>query len=129
MDKQNVLLVEDEAVVQQVLQAALEEAGFEVTACVTSEEAIQRLDDAERTFAALVTDIHLSEAGLTGWDVARRARELNPAFPVVYTTGAAGDEWPSNGVPNSILITKPYALAQVTTAVSQLLNTASGPTA
>ena len=129
MDKQKLLLVEDEAVVQEVVRAALEDAGFEVTACATSEDAIQHLDNADDIYVALVTDVQFAEAGQSGWDVARRARELNPTLPVVYTTGAAAEEWPANGVPNSILITKPYALAQVTTAVSQLLNTAGGPAA
>ena len=46
-------------------------------------------------------------------------------FPVVYMTGAAADEWASQGVPNSILLQKPFAPAQLVTAVSQLLNTGS----
>lgn len=37
-------------------------------------------------------------------------------------TGAAADEWASHGVPNSILLTKPFAPAQLVTAVAQLLN-------
>lgn len=37
-------------------------------------------------------------------------------------TGASADDWPSMGVPNSILLTKPFAPAQLVTAVSQLLN-------
>jgi hypothetical protein len=32
-------------------------------------------------------------------------------------TGAAGDEWPSKGVPNSILLAKPFAPAQLLTAL------------
>ena len=40
-------------------------------------------------------------------------------------TGAAADEWASEGVPNSILLNKPFAPAQLVTAVSQLLNAGS----
>jgi hypothetical protein len=32
------------------------------------------------------------------------------------------DQWASNGVPNSIMLEKPFAPAQLITAVSQLLN-------
>jgi DNA-binding response OmpR family regulator len=64
---------------------------------------------------------------LTGWDVARRAREIFPNMPVVYMTGAAADQWPSHGVPNSVLLQKPFAPAQVVTAISQLLNQAPPP--
>ena len=82
--------------------------------------AMLEADGAE--FRALVSDINLGR-GPTGWDVARRARELNEHLPVVYMTGGNGHEWASQGVPNSILIGKPFAPAQVVTAVSQLLNT------
>ena len=62
---------------------------------------------------------------MNGWEVARRAREIDPEFPIVYVTGAAADEWASQGVPNSVLLTKPSAPAQILTAVSQLLNAAA----
>jgi len=38
-------------------------------------------------------------------------------------SGAAADKWPSRGVPNSILLEKPFAPAQLVTAISNLLNT------
>jgi DNA-binding response OmpR family regulator len=60
---------------------------------------------------------------IDGWEIARAAREVDPAFPIVYMTGAAADEWASRGVPNSILLTKPFAPAQLVTAISNLLNT------
>jgi len=44
-------------------------------------------------------------------------------------TGDAGSDWAANGVPNSVLITKPFAPAQVVTAVSQLLNAGQPPSA
>jgi len=59
---------------------------------------------------------------MNGWEVAKAAREIDPAFPVVYLTGAVAGDWPSHGVPNSILLEKPFAPAQLITAVSQLLN-------
>jgi CheY-like chemotaxis protein len=59
---------------------------------------------------------------MDGWDVARRAREMEPEFPVVYMTGDSADDWASKGVPKSILLNKPFAPAQLITAISQLLN-------
>lgn len=125
MDKQRVLVAEDEAAIQHILQVALEEAGFDVDVISSGEEAIERLERQEPAYAALVTDIQLSRTGLTGWEVAHKARELNGDLPVIYMTGAAAGDWPSNGVPNSVLVTKPFAPAQIVTAVSHLLNTGS----
>jgi CheY-like chemotaxis protein len=96
-----------------------------VTVSASGEEAIEHLQRDDAAFVALVTDIHLAQTGVTGWDVARRARELNGGLPVTYMTGAAAEDWPANGVPNSVLVTKPFAPAQIVTAVSQLLNAGS----
>jgi hypothetical protein len=61
-------------------------------------------------------------------EVAQHAREIDPAFPVVYTSRAAAADWASKGVPNSIMLSKPFAPAQLLTAVSNLLNSGT-PTA
>lgn len=37
-------------------------------------------------------------------------------------TGAGANDWPSHGVPKSVLLNKPFAPAQIVTAVAQLLN-------
>jgi len=88
----------------------------------TGEEAITLIKGRQAHYRALVTDINLL-GRIDGWEIARAAREVDPAFPIVYMTGAAADEWASRGVPNSILLTKPFAPAQLVTAISNLLNT------
>jgi CheY-like chemotaxis protein len=120
-----IFVVEDEYFVRDDLKSALEEGGYGVAEAKSGEEAVAMLDAPDATYAALVTDVNLAPGKLTGWDVARRARELVPLLPVVYTTAASVEEWGSMGVPNSILIHKPYAVAQVLIAVSHLLNLAT----
>jgi CheY-like chemotaxis protein len=93
----------------------------------SGEEALTLFQGNRAKYSALVTDTNLNGT-MTGWNVARQIREAVPDFPVVYMTGAASTEWGAQGVPNSILINKPFAPAQLVTAVSQLLN-ASAPTA
>ncbi|AWM06495.1 response regulator [Bradyrhizobium symbiodeficiens] len=121
-----ILVVEDDFLIQDLVQGALSEGGFESEVASSGEEAVTLLQGDENNYRALVTDIHLQGA-LTGWDVAKRARELNPDMPVIYMTGAGADQWPSHGVPNSMLLQKPFAPAQVVTAVSQLLNQTPPP--
>lgn len=116
-----VLLVEDESSIQELVENALQEGGFTVVTANSGAEAMAILEAAGAEFHALVSDVYLG-GGPTGWDVAKRARELNQHLPVVYMTGGNGHEWASQGVPNSILIGKPFAPAQIVTAVSQLLN-------
>jgi DNA-binding response OmpR family regulator len=78
-------------------------------------------------YRALVTDIRL-RGRINGWEVARQAREIDPTFPIVYISGASADDWPSKGVPNSIMLQKPFAPVQLVTAVSHLLNTGTPTT-
>ena len=119
-----ILIVEDEVSMQQVVADALQDAGFEVAIASSAEEAVVLLKSQAASYRALVTDINL-KGRMNGWAVAKQAREIDPTFPIVYMTGAAGGEWASHGVPNSILLEKPFAPAQLVTAVAQLLNSAA----
>ncbi|MHB0766882.1 response regulator [Bradyrhizobium sp. 5.13L] len=121
-----ILVVEDDFLIQELVGSALTEGGFQTEITASGEEAVTVLQRDATKYRALLTDIHLG-GKLSGWDVAKRAREVNPDIPVVYTTGAAADQWPSHGVPNSVLLNKPFAPAQVVTAISQLLNQAPPP--
>jgi DNA-binding response OmpR family regulator len=116
-----VLLVEDDDAIQGIVEDALSEGGFEVASAKTGEEAVTLLKSRLVAYCALVTDINLL-GRFNGWEVARAAREDDTNFPVVYISGAAAHDWPAQGVPNSIILQKPFAPAQLTTAVSQLLN-------
>lgn len=119
-----VLVVEDDQAIQGLVEDALTDGGFEPSIAASGEEAITLLKGDQIKYLALVTDIGL-RGRIDGWEVARQAREINPDFPIVYVTGAHADQWASQGVPNSILLTKPFAPAQLVTAVSQLLNKTS----
>ena len=116
-----VLIVEDDPEIQVIVEDALKEAGFETAIAPSAEEAVTLLKGNVMTYRALVTDINL-KGRMNGWEVAKQARQIEPDFPIVYMTGAAADDWTSHGVPNSILLVKPFAPAQLVTAVSNLLN-------
>jgi CheY-like chemotaxis protein len=122
-----ILIAEDDLLVRGMLEDALTEGGFLAEIRSSAEEAATLLTGEVASFRALVTDVNLSGA-MSGWDLARVARERDPAFPVVYMTGTAAEDWTRFGVPDSILLTKPFAPAQLLTAVAQLLN-AGGPPA
>jgi CheY-like chemotaxis protein len=119
-DQLRILVVEDEALVREILEDTLVEAGFEVVLAFSGSDALTRLESGER-FIAVISDIRLG-AGASGWDVARRAREIVHDVPIVYMSGDSGGDWSSQGVPGSVLIGKPFTGSQVVTAVSILLN-------
>jgi CheY-like chemotaxis protein len=121
-----ILVVEDDRLIQALVEDALSEGGFQSAFTVSGEEAIALLRGETSQYRAVVTDINLV-GKVDGWEVAHAAREIDPAMPVLYMTGTHGEEWASKGVPNSVVLAKPFAPAQIVTAVAQLLN-ASPPT-
>ena len=121
-----VLVVEDDQLVRDLVADALSDGGFTTEVSVSGEDAVKLLLSDTTKYRALITDINLFGT-VDGWQVGHRARELNPDIPVIYMTGAAADQWSAHGVPNSILLSKPFAPAQIVAAVAQLLNNGAPP--
>ena len=122
-DAVTILVVEDDQLIQAMVEEALSDGGFASALTASGEEAITLLQDDKSKCRAVVTDINLGK--LDGWEVGRSAREIDPTMPIIYMTGTHGEEWASKGVPNSLLLAKPFAPAQIVTAISQLLNATS----
>jgi CheY-like chemotaxis protein len=120
VDVQLILVIEDETLIRLDLVEILEQAGFTVEAVVDTQTAIAAIG-ARNNLAGIITDINLGSE-IKGWAVARLARGKFPDLAVVYITGDSAGEWPAEGVPNSVLIQKPFANAQVINALATALN-------
>lgn len=118
-----ILVVEDETLVSLTIEEMLVEAGFHYFAVVSAREGIAALEEDAERYCALLTDIRMPGEG-SGWDVARRARQLRPLLPIIYMTGDSAAQWRAEGVPGSILLQKPFVEAQLMTALAGLLNDA-----
>lgn len=119
------LLADDEPLVQMAMQDGLERGGFAVLPVANGVSAMEALEENFQEIAGLITDIRLGN-GPSGWVLAHRARELKASICVIYITGDSFDDWAAKGVPKSIVLQKPFADAQLVTAISHLLNEASG---
>ncbi|MCO5732851.1 response regulator [Rhizobium sp. SSA_523] len=123
-DVQIVLVAEDDPILRMEIEDILEEAGFQAKVTIDASEALATLEAASENFCALLTDIRMPNEG-EGWGVARFARELQPSLPIIYMTGDSAEHWRAQGVPGSILLQKPFAPAQLITALAGLLNEAA----
>src|SRR3954468_14700723 len=115
-----ILVAEDDEALQSFLEETLSEAGFDAAIAASGEEAVTLLTGHREKYRGLVTDINLI-GSMDGWEVAQRAREIDHAFPVIYMSGAHAEDWAVKGVPNSLMLAKPFATAQLVTALAQLL--------
>jgi DNA-binding response OmpR family regulator len=116
-----ILFAEDEPLIALSLQDALEQAGFRVDHVVAGADALAALETHQADLSGLITDIRLG-GDVNGWVIARAARELVPHLPVVYISGDSAHEHTAHGVPDSVMLQKPFAAAQLVTAIATLLN-------
>lgn len=117
----NILVIEDDVQLQTTIEAALEDEGLQPAIAATGEEAVTLLRSDLSDYRALVVDIKLL-GRIDGWEVARAARRVDPNVPVVYITGAAAERWEAQGVPESVLLKKPFTPADLVTVIQQLLD-------
>lgn len=102
----SVLLVEDEALISMLVSDWLNELGFEVHEARTADEALDYIDGGG-TVDLLFTDINLP-GGMTGAELAQRARALKPELPVVYASGRYRGDDLGELVPRSAFMPKPF---------------------
>lgn len=118
------LLADDETPIGVLVQEALEDAGYSVVSTGSGVEALARLEGGD-SFMALVTDINFWR---TGGGLGRRhpGRPDGPSVAIVCMTGDSAHDWRAQGVPQSVVITKPFTPSQIVVALSSLLNRNDG---
>ncbi|WP_346659534.1 response regulator [Bradyrhizobium sp. 183] len=114
------MVEDDEDLLREMLEETLVEAGYGVVSAASGEEAANLLSMTPLP-RALVTDINLGRARMDGWELARLARPNDPGCVILYVSGDSAHRWAANGVPQSILLAKPFAPAQLVEAISGLL--------
>ncbi|MGE4297959.1 MAG: PAS domain S-box protein [Desulfovibrionaceae bacterium] len=80
-----ILLVEDETALIESCRLVLEDAGYEVEACVNGPDALAMLRAEEEAFDLVLADVTMPE--MNGVDLARKLRLRYPDLPVVLSSG------------------------------------------
>jgi PAS domain S-box-containing protein len=105
---ETILIVEDNPDVRKLVRRQLTELGYRVHEAGNGPEALQLLRSGFE-LDLMFTDVVMPE-GMTGYELARLARDDRPSLKVLFTSGytaigAAQEEGPRNGGP---LLSKPY---------------------
>jgi PAS domain S-box-containing protein len=109
------LLVDDEDLVRMSTADMLMDLGFEVVEASSAEAALRVLKGGMMP-DILITD-HLMP-GMSGADLARQARSLAPALPVLIVSGYAEVD---GLAPDLLRLTKPFRNAELAVCISTLL--------
>jgi signal transduction histidine kinase len=117
-----ILVVEDEESVRTYTVDALRELGYQVLEAQDGPTAMQLLEKRVR-IDLLFTDVVLP-GGMTGAQVAAKARELYPGLKVLFTTGYARNAIFHQGRLDKgvLLITKPFSFEDLSTKIRDVLD-------
>ncbi len=95
-----VLIVDDDRYLAEAFQLIMEDAGFVVETARSGREALSKADVAP--FNLVVTDFYLPD--ISGDDLSRRLKEVNPGVSVVMLTGASDKKKDgARGEPDEVL--------------------------
>jgi CheY-like chemotaxis protein len=114
-----VLLVEDEALIAEIIGEALAESGHTVHAVANAQDAIAHLANGAKV-DLLFTDINLP-GDVDGIGLAEQARAVNPQLPVLFASGRWWRLEELQKLPNAATLRKPYSPARACEAVELLL--------
>ena len=121
MESGRILIVDDEAVIRDGLKRVLEGESFVVETCSSGFHAIEIMQ--QREFDLIITDLKMP--GMSGIEVLKSVRTLQPDIPVILITGYASIDTAVEAIKNgaSDYISKPFApqilLEKVRNALSQ----------
>ena len=122
---ESLLIVDDEAPLRLLLEAALTRKGYKVTSAQDGLEAIERIANPDSVFDAVLLDLNMP--GASGVDVFRVIKATRPATKVLVLTGhltpEARSEFERMG--QNHFIKKPYTLDELGRALRTVLEGSS----
>ena len=112
-----IILVDDNAVVRDMLVDLVASLGYSVDAAESGEEALAMFDRGQYDF--VLTDLLMP--GMTGWDVLEAVRQRDPQMPVIIITGSpvVGDVRAAQ--PGVAVLKKPVDLMLLDTLIKRML--------
>lgn len=117
---ETVLLVEDDAFVRAFATMCLESFGYTVIVAVDGREALARLNEGLNV-DLLFSDV-VMPGGISGIDLAERARELRPGLKVLLTSGYSAEALSPAGDRYGVPLKKPYRKAELARRLRAVLD-------
>ena len=107
MENSRLLIVDDEAVIRDGLKRVLEGESFVVETCSSGFSAIEAMQ--KRDFDLIITDLKMP--GMSGIEVLKSVRTLQPHIPVILITGYASIDTAVEAMKNGAAdyLSKPFA--------------------
>ena len=114
-----VLVVEDEAMLRQIVAATLRLEGFDVIEAADGAEGLEILQSGQ-AIDAMLTDVRMPR--MNGYELAEASLSLRHSLPVIFMTGFAEEEMPEAIRKASIpIIRKPFNFANLGNSIRDVI--------
>ncbi len=117
MEKQRILVVDDDQHLRMILSETLSTAGYEVTVVNSGDEALNVLRD--ETFDLMITDLMMP--GIKGIDLIAKSKEQHPQMGAIVITAYGTIERAVEAMQKGAydFITKPFSISQIESRVKR----------
>jgi len=114
-----ILIVEDDSVLRELLQRALEGYGYSILPAANGLEALRWSERHDGTIEIVVTDIVLSD--ISGFELSNRIRAARPETKPLFVTGF-GDQFPELREYGADILEKPFLPSELLRKVDDIAN-------
>jgi CheY-like chemotaxis protein len=122
---ETILLVEDDEMVRETIQEALESNGHVVLAAASADEGVRIAESHIGPIHLLVTDVVMPRRG--GRELAEALRRLRPDMRVLYVSGYPNDSWEAGGEFDArTFLSKPFTPDALLHKVREVLASPTG---
>ena len=129
-DRQHILVVDDDDDVRMIAAALVEELGYQVTEAANGPAALDAIradrEQDKNRIALIITDVVMP--GMTGVELAAKAREIAPDLPIIFASGYADVQTFGKELATESILKKPYRIAEIASGIDDALSTAEPET-
>jgi DNA-binding NtrC family response regulator len=115
-EKDLVLVVDDEEVIEEMIEALVEAHGCAHVSFNNPAEALNHYEENSRKITLMITD--LTMPSLSGAGLIRKVLEINPKLPIILVTGYSNEQVPAD-IPPLVrrIVPKPFTKSELLDAV------------
>ncbi len=122
MEKETILLVEDEPMLLELLKAVFEEDGYRVVTAADGEEAVEIFRRKKNEIGVVLTDMGLPKLG--GWEIFEKLRGIDINVKVILASGFVDSEMRNEAIEKGAIdfIQKPYIPNTILKRIREVLD-------
>ncbi len=119
-DNACILIADDNPGIRELIKRGLTKLNYTIIECENGNDAINKYKKNNKDIILVILDVNMP--GISGPDCYAEFRKVNPALPCIFISGYLTDDIHNDlNNKNSIVLSKPFSLTELSKAVSNIL--------